>query len=83
LAAALDEGARALLDVLAEQLAALQPTRTAEEHRLTATALLAVLTGGILVARALAPDPVRSAEALHAARLAARALIPHHAERSP
>jgi TetR/AcrR family transcriptional repressor of nem operon len=82
LSAALDEGARALLDVLEEQLAALQPTRAPEEHRLAATALLALLAGGVLLARALAPDPVRSAEALHAAKLAARALISQPAERS-
>lgn len=78
-ASGLNEGARGLLDVLEECLARTAPERDAGARAEIATGLLALLTGGILLARALRPDPARSTRALAAARRAARRLIeqPH------
>jgi TetR/AcrR family transcriptional repressor of nem operon len=71
MAAALEQGATALADVLAEEIALLHPGLSAPVCRARGLAMLAALTGGLVLARALAADPAASRATLAAtARLA-------------
>lgn len=76
LSAALDEGTRDLLDALEDAIARMRPNLPAPGRADTAAAVLAILVGGLVVARALRPDAERSRAALSAARAAARGLLP-------
>lgn len=76
LAAALDEGTRDLLDALDDAIARLRPNLAGPRRADAAFSILAILVGGLVVARALRPDPERSRGALAAARAAARGLLP-------
>jgi TetR/AcrR family transcriptional repressor of nem operon len=73
---ALVDGTRGLLAVLDDALAASRPALDPAARERVGTGVLAVLVGGMVLARALRPDPARSAAALDAARLAARQLLP-------
>jgi len=67
-------GVGALADVLQELIAERQLSARPEQHREAALAVLAALSGGLNLARALIADPERSAAALAgAAALAKRA----------
>jgi TetR/AcrR family transcriptional repressor of nem operon len=71
MAAALEQGATALAEVLAEEIACLHPGLPASACRARALAMLAAMTGGLVLARALAADPAASRATLVAtARLA-------------
>jgi TetR/AcrR family transcriptional repressor of nem operon len=72
LADALREGTEALALVLAEEVAALHPALPAAACRARGLAILAAMTGGLVLARALAADPDASRAALDAAARAAR-----------
>lgn len=72
LADALREGTEALALVLAEEVAALHPALAPAECRGRGLAILAAMTGGLVLARALAADPDASRAALDAAARAAR-----------
>ena len=67
----LADGTNALLDVLSDVIAASRPALTAPRE--AAAAVLAALTGGLVIARALADSPAQSDAALAAAARAARA----------
>jgi TetR/AcrR family transcriptional regulator, transcriptional repressor for nem operon len=69
---ALAAGVNALTDVLRELIAERRPTATTNEHAKSALAVLAALSGGLNLARALAADPERSAAALEGAAALAR-----------
>ena len=69
LRAALADGTIALLDALAEAIALSRPA--VADRRAAATAVLAALVGGLLIARALADTPAASDAALIAAATAA------------
>jgi TetR/AcrR family transcriptional repressor of nem operon len=73
LADALRDGTEALAAVLGEEVAALHPALPAAECRARGLAILAAMTGGLVLARALAADPEASRAALEAASRAARA----------
>lgn len=73
LADALRAGTEALALVLAEEVAALHPALAPVECRARGLAILAAMTGGLVLARALAADPDASRAALDAAARAARA----------
>lgn len=73
LSAALHAGTIALAGVLADELGLLHPDLAAPERQARALAILATLTGGLAIARALANDPAASSAALHAAARLARA----------
>lgn len=73
LADALRAGTEALAAVLAEEVAALHPGLEAAACRARGLAILAAMTGGLVLARALAADPAASRAALDAASRAARA----------
>jgi TetR/AcrR family transcriptional regulator, transcriptional repressor for nem operon len=67
-------GVTALTDVLRELIGERQPTADPKQHYQAALAVLAALSGGLNLARALSADPERSAAALEsAAALAKRA----------
>jgi TetR/AcrR family transcriptional repressor of nem operon len=67
-------GVTALTRVLQELIAERQPNTDQQQHLQTALAVLAALSGGLNLARALSADPERSAAALRgAAALAKRA----------
>ncbi|MCW0236216.1 MAG: TetR/AcrR family transcriptional regulator [Ferrovibrio sp.] len=68
--AAYEDGIARLLALFAEQIVA--PTRKQQQDR--AQAVLSVLVGGLLLARALQHDPVESKRALKTARAAALTL---------
>ena len=70
LRAALNDGTTALLAVLAEVVAGSRPAIA--DPAAIALAVLAAMNGGLILARALADSPDRSAAALAAARHAAR-----------
>ena len=72
LADALREGTEALALVLAEEVAVLHPALSPVECRARGLAILAAMTGGLVLARALAADPDASRTALDAAARAAR-----------
>ena len=72
LAGALGDGVAALTAVLEQELRHRHPTWPAAACRQGALAILAVLTGGIILARACRADPVRSRAALDAAAKLAR-----------
>lgn len=76
LSVALDEGTRDLLAALDEAIARMRPNLPGPARADAAASVLAILVGGLVVARALRPDPVRSRAALSAARAAARGLLP-------
>ncbi len=76
LSAALDEGTRDLLDALDGAIAQMRPTLPEARRADIASSVLAILVGGLVVARALRPHPERSRAALSAARAAARGLLP-------
>lgn len=67
LRAALDDGIAALSEVLHEEIGARRPELDAEALHRTALGLLAALTGGLIIARAVASDSERSRAALEAA----------------
>lgn len=74
---ALRAGAQALADVLAEEIARARPALPAAACRAAALAMLATMTGGLSLARALAADAEASRLTLSAAAdLALRALPP-------
>jgi TetR/AcrR family transcriptional repressor of nem operon len=73
LSGALDEGVRALLEVLEEEIGAARPELTEASRQQAALATLAALTGGLTLARAMAADPGGSRAALAAAASLARA----------
>ena len=73
LADALRDGTEALAAVLAAEVAALHPGLCAAECRARGLAVLAAMTGGLVLARALAADPAASRAALAAAARGARA----------
>lgn len=73
LADALRDGTEALAAVLAEEVAALHAGLGAAESRARGLAILAAMTGGLVLSRALAADPEASRAALAAAARAARA----------
>jgi len=74
LADALGTGVAALASVLEREMARRDPTMTEPDRARIALAILATLTGGIVLARACRADPVRSRAALDgAARLARQA----------
>ena len=73
LADALRAGTEALAQVLAGEVAALHPGLAAAECRARGLAVLAAMTGGLVLARALAADPEASRAALAAAARGARA----------
>ncbi len=68
----LAHGTMALLDVLEDVIAARLPAEGAPRE--AAAAVLAALTGGLVIARAFADSPAQSHAALAAARRAARAV---------
>ena len=68
----LAHGTMALLDVLAEVIATSRPAVAAPRE--AAAAVLAALTGGLVIARALADSPAQSDAALAAAGRAARSV---------
>jgi TetR/AcrR family transcriptional repressor of nem operon len=72
LADALREGTEALALVLAEEVAALHSALAPAECRARGLAILAAMTGGLVLSRALAADPDASRAALDAAARAAR-----------
>lgn len=72
LRAALADGTAALRDVLAEELAARHQEWTASQLQDAAASVLSALVGGLVVARATAPDPGQSRAALAAAAMLAR-----------
>ncbi len=73
LAAALHQGSAALAAALADEIAALYPTLDPAVRDRRALATLAAMTGGIVLARALAADPAASQAVLDAAAALARA----------
>jgi TetR/AcrR family transcriptional repressor of nem operon len=81
-AAALHDGTCALTGVLAELLAE-RAGGTPAAHQATATAMLATMTGGLILARTLATDPEASRAALQAAADAALSFAPLPAARTP
>ncbi len=72
LADALRAGTELLAAVLAEEVGALHPELPAAACRARGLAILAAMTGGLVLSRALAADPDASRAALHAAARAAR-----------
>jgi len=72
LRAALDGGVAALAAVLAEEIDIARPGLAPADRDRAALAVLAAMTGGIVLARAIA-DPARSRQALDAAIAASRA----------
>jgi TetR/AcrR family transcriptional repressor of nem operon len=75
LADALGAGVAALAVVLEQEIARRDPTMAEPDRTRTALAILATLTGGIVLARACRANPVRSHAALDgAARLARQAV---------
>ncbi|MFI4980709.1 MAG: TetR/AcrR family transcriptional regulator [Nevskiales bacterium] len=74
LRAALDEGLTTLTNVLDEEIAALRPLLDPSARSRAALAIVAAMTGGLIVARALAGNPERSRAALSAAAAMARAV---------
>lgn len=73
LADALRAGSEALVDMLAQEVALLHPGLPAAACRARGLAILAAMTGGLVLARALAADPDASRAALASAARAARA----------
>lgn len=74
---ALREGVVALADALRDEIALAHPALSATACRNAALAMLSVMNGGLILARALAADPEASRAALAgAAELALRALPP-------
>ncbi len=69
--AALDCGVAALAEVLAEEIDIVRPGLAPAERDRAALAVFSAMTGGVVLARALA-DPVRSQQALDAATAAAK-----------
>lgn len=77
LPAALREGIEALVAVLADEIALARPALDREACRGAALAMLAAMTGGLILSRALAATPDASRAALaSAAELALRAVPP-------
>ncbi len=70
---ALRDGTEALAAVLAAEVAALHPGLAAADCRARGLAVLAAMTGGLVLARALAADPAASRATLEAAARSARA----------
>ena len=73
LAAALQVGTTALVAVLAEEIEVLHPTLAPPARQARAMAVLSAMTGGLVMARALAADAAASLAALNAAATLARA----------
>jgi TetR/AcrR family transcriptional repressor of nem operon len=69
---AMTAGVRALTDVLQELIAERRPEAGSKVHLQTALAVLATISGGLNLARALSADPERSAAALESAASLAR-----------
>ena len=72
---AVTAGIDALAGVLQEEVARLYPEQAAGGHAATALAVLAAMNGGLVLARALAHDPPRSAAVLRAAADMARSHV--------
>ena len=64
---ALDEGVTALTEVLEEEITTRRPDLDPPARARAALAVLAAMTGGLILARACAADPDRSRAALRAA----------------
>ena len=69
---AMTQGVAALAEVLTELLAARHPEWDAAQTTQAALAVLAALSGGLMLARTLAADPVKSDAALEAAATMAK-----------
>jgi TetR/AcrR family transcriptional repressor of nem operon len=67
LSGALGAGTEALLEVLTETIASTRPAFPEDRRRSAAIAMLGAMTGGIILARALAADPDASQAALDGA----------------
>ncbi len=81
---ALHGGTELLLAVLEDEIAQLDPGGAAAARRGAALAMLAAMTGGVILARALATDPAASRAALDSAARLARSAAPafHQAART-